>query len=177
MRRLSRTLLCALVVLLGACLLGPASPASAAGCKGQSLKPKKSNVNEVERAIRCLLNRERTKHGVKRLASNKALRKAATRHSRSMVRKHYFSHTGSDGSSPMSRMQRAGYTGHAFAENITYGNGPYATPRSVVSRWMNSAGHRHNILGGVYDHMGIGVWLGTPSGHGGVTVTMTMGSR
>jgi len=74
-------------------------------------------------------------------------------------------------------MKRAGYRGHAFAENIAYGSGPYSTPRSIVSRWMSSSGHRRNILGGAYDHMGIGVWRRNPQSSAGITVTMTMGGR
>lgn len=164
------------ILVLGALILLPGS-ASAAGCENQLLMPKKSNVKQMETAIRCLLNRERTKRGLKSLRSHWALRKAAERHSRSMVRRHYFDHTGSDGSSPKSRMKKAGYSGRAYAENITYGTGKYATPRSVVQRWMNSSGHRHNILGGIYDDMGIGVALGNPKGRGGATYTMTMGGR
>ena len=169
--------MCAAALLVTASMLAPISPASAAGCKGQYLKPKKSNVDEVERAVRCLLNRERSKRGIGSLDSHWALRKAADRHSRSMVRGRYFSHSGRDGSSPKSRMKKAGYSGNRFAENITYGTGGYATPRSVVSRWMASGGHRANILGGAYDDMGIGVALGNPAGRGGATFTMTMGGR
>jgi uncharacterized protein YkwD len=177
MRRRNRALTCVAALLVAVSVLGPASGARAAGCDNTGLMPQKANIKTYERAIRCLLNRERAKHGLKMLDSNRALRKAATGHSKSMVRKRYFDHTGADGSSPKARMKRAGYSGHAFAENITYGTGKYATPSSVVSRWMNSSGHRHNILGGLYDDMGIGVALGNPTGHGGSTVTMTMGGR
>lgn len=176
MRRNSRKVSYVAILVLGTLILLPGS-ASAAGCKNQLLMPKKSNVKQMDRAIRCLLNRERAKRGMKSLGSHWALRKAAERHSRSMVRKRYFSHSGADGSSPKSRMRKAGYSGRAFAENITYGTGKYATPRSVVQRWMNSSGHRQNILGGVYDDMGIGVALGNPRGRGGATYTMTMGGR
>jgi len=90
MRQLPQTLLCVLVVVLGASLLGPASPAAAAGCENRSLRPTKSNIAKIEKATRCLLNRERMARGKKGLASSKTLRKAAKRHSRSMVSNHYF---------------------------------------------------------------------------------------
>ncbi|MGH2840303.1 MAG: CAP domain-containing protein [Solirubrobacteraceae bacterium] len=177
LRRHSRALTCVVVLVTAALALGPLGSASAAGCKGQYLKPNKSNLKPVERAIRCLLNRERSKRAMKALRSHWALLKAATRHSRSMVRNRYFAHIGRDGSTPKARMKRAGYRGKAFAENITYGTGGYATPRSVVQRWMSDGGHRANVLGGAYDDVGIGLWLGNPEGRGGATFTMTVGGR
>jgi uncharacterized protein YkwD len=165
------------VLLAGTSLLATGSTASAAGCKNQYLAPKKSNVRLYERAVGCLLNSERTKRGMKSLASQWTLRKAAERHSRSMVRGHYFDHFGKDGSSARSRMQQAGYSGSSFGENLTYGTGEYATPRSVVQRWMASGGHRANVLSGGYDDLGVGIAIGTPNGSGGVTVTTTFGGR
>lgn len=168
---------CVVVLLAGTSLLASAGTASAAGCKNQYLAPKKSNVDTYERAVRCLLNRERTKRGLKALGSHWALNKAAERHSRSMVRGHYFDHFGSDGSSPKSRMKKAGYSGRGYGENITYGTGGYATPRNVMQRWMASSGHRANILAGDYDDLGVGIAIGTPKGSDGVTVTTTFGAR
>ncbi|MDQ3675702.1 MAG: CAP domain-containing protein, partial [Actinomycetota bacterium] len=151
--------------------------ASAAGCRDQYLTPNKHNVKKVRTAMLCLLNRERTKRGVKALDSHRALRKAAQRHSGSMVRRSYFDHTGADGSSPKSRMKKAGYSGGYFAENLSWGAGPYATARNVVRRWMKSSEHRQNILRGVYDHVGVGVAIGNPQGRRGATVTTTFGGR
>jgi uncharacterized protein YkwD len=177
MRRRSRIVKYVVVLLAGTSLLASAGTASAAGCKNQLMAPTKSNIKTYERAVRCLLNRERTKRGMKSLASHWALRKAAERHSRSMVRHHYFDHFGADGSSPKSRMKKAGYGGSSFGENITYGTGGYATPRNVMQRWMASSGHRANILNGGYDDLGVGIAIGTPQGSTGVTVTTTFGGR
>jgi uncharacterized protein YkwD len=61
------------------------------------------------------------------------------------------SHTGSDGSSFVDRANRAGYRFRALAENVAAG---YNTAQSVFDGWMNSSGHRANILGANYIHMG-----------------------
>ena len=70
------------------------------------------------------------------------------------------SHTGSDGSSPFDRMRKAGYSGSAMGENIARG---YSTSESVVEAWMNSPGHRSNILNRAFQHLGVGM-AGTGGG-------------
>ena len=70
-----------------------------------------------------------------------------------MVRNHYFDHTSQDGRSPFDRMKAAGFTGGAMAENIAVG---YGTAAEVVEGWMNSDGHRRNILNCDYTMIGIG---------------------
>jgi uncharacterized protein YkwD len=64
------------------------------------------------------------------------------------------SHTGSDGSSPGDRITRAGYTWSAYGENVAYG---YATPEQVMNGWMNSPGHRANILNCSFKEIGVGL--------------------
>lgn len=64
------------------------------------------------------------------------------------------SHTGSDGSDPGARITRAGYTWSTYGENVAYG---YSTPEKVMEGWMNSQGHRENILNCSFKEIGIGL--------------------
>lgn len=100
-----------------------------------------------------LTNKERAKGGCKALKSNSALKSAAQKHSADMAKKDYFSHTGKDGRSPFDRMTDAGYAYAAAAENIAAGQ---RTPADVVKGWMNSAGHKANILNCTYTEIGVG---------------------
>ena len=100
-----------------------------------------------------LTNKERAKSGCKALRSNSLLKSAAQKHSADMAKKDYFSHTGKDGRSPFDRMTDAGYSFSAAAENIAAGQ---RTPADVVEGWMNSAGHKKNILNCTYTEIGVG---------------------
>ncbi len=81
-----------------------------------------------------------------------ALGAAARNHSIDMARNNFMSHTGSDGASPWDRIQAAGYDFTTAAENIGAG---YPTAGDMVNGWMNSPGHRANILSNECD-MGVG---------------------
>jgi len=88
-----------------------------------------------------------------------------------MACNHFFSHTGSDGSSPFDRMSRQGYSFSAAAENIAAG---YGSPADVVAGWMGSEGHRANILG-TYVHIGVG-YTYEPNSDWGTYWTATFGT-
>ena len=66
-----------------------------------------------------------------------------------------------------------------IGENLAWGSGERSTPRSIVRAWMNSAGHRHNILNGRFREIGIGVVDSSPvsTANRGATYTTTFGSR
>ena len=82
------------------------------------------------------------------------LDQSADDYSQDMIDKNRFDHTGADGSSPGDRIKAAGYTDwNTWAENIAAGQ---QTPKDVVDAWMNSSGHRANILNGRLTHMGLG---------------------
>ena len=100
-----------------------------------------------------LTNQERAKAGCGPLRTNKALTTAAEAHAADMVAQHYFAHDSLDGRSPFDRMKAAGFRGGAMAENIAVG---YSSPAAVVQGWMNSDGHRKNILNCEYTMIGIG---------------------
>jgi len=101
----------------------------------------------------ALVNEARAEQGCEPLAINAALTEAALAHSTDMAEHDFFSHTGSDGSSPWDRMARAGYTYSAAAENLAAG---YTAPEQVVSGWLGSAGHRANMLNCALQETGVG---------------------
>lgn len=90
------------------------------------------------------------------LILNELLMKAAAVHSEDMANKTFMSHTGSDWSSPATRMARTGYKAQAGGENVA---GGYSTVKAVMDGWMKSAGHRRNILGN-YRDFGVAVRIG-----------------
>lgn len=100
-----------------------------------------------------LTNAERTKAGFKTLKLNSKLVNAAQNHSENMAEDDFFSHTGEDGSSVSDRVQDAGYQYSRVGENIAAGQ---KTAEQVVQGWMNSPGHRANILNPNFTEIGIG---------------------
>ncbi|WP_375760805.1 CAP domain-containing protein [Corallococcus exercitus] len=95
------------------------------------------------------------KPAVGALVNNDLLRCAARKHSKDMGTNNFFSHTGSNGSSPWQRMTSAGYSYRTAAENIAAG---YSTPLAVVNGWMASTGHCNNIMNGALKQTGIGYY-------------------
>ncbi len=100
-----------------------------------------------------LANIERGKVNAGPLTAQAQLTQAARAHALDMACNLFVSHTGSDGSSPFERMTRFGYAFSAAAENVAAG---YATPAEVVQGWMDSPGHRENMLDPAYTQIGIG---------------------
>ncbi|MEM9217888.1 MAG: CAP domain-containing protein [Cyanobacteria bacterium P01_F01_bin.150] len=111
--------------------------------------------NRLIRKILKITNRQRRKHGFKPLRVNNKLQKIAQAHSRDMAVNDFFSHTGSDGSSIGDRLDRVNYKFGAAAENIAAGS---STPRRAMNQWLNSPGHRSNILNPNTKHIGIGYY-------------------
>ena len=81
----------------------------------------------------------------------------------------FFSHTGSDGSTPWERAVRAGYYPSYLGENLYMGSGSYNTPKSVVQGWLNSPAHRAIMLATEPVHIGVGYALDPATGAGYVT--------
>jgi len=100
-----------------------------------------------------LVNEERAKVGVSPLCYNQKLINAAQKHSNDMEEKDYFSHTGKDGSDPGDRIEREGYDWQSYGENIAWGQ---KSVSGVMNSWMNSSGHKANILSGSKTHFGAG---------------------
>jgi uncharacterized protein YkwD len=135
------------------------------------------------RTLFRLLNRERARHGLRPFRRSAALDEAARWQSRDMVARGYFAHERAGGPSLAQRIRRAGYLAGArswaIGENIAWGEGPFSTPQSIMRSWMNSLGHRANILRRRFEHVGVGLAQGIPgrSGQDGVTATTDFGAR
>ncbi|MFC9129926.1 CAP domain-containing protein [Streptomyces sp. NPDC057099] len=104
-------------------------------------------------AVTDLTNRERARAGLPPLAVDPLLTAAAQAHSADMVARAFYSHTGPDGSRPWDRAAAAGSARRSIGENIACGQ---RSPADVVEGWMDSPGHRANILKPDFTHIGIG---------------------
>ncbi|ABU56301.1 CAP domain-containing protein [Roseiflexus castenholzii] len=102
-----------------------------------------STLSSLAQQVVDLTNQYRAAAGCAPLTVSQQLTAAAAAHSQDMATTNFFSHTGSDGSSPWDRIRRTGYTYSSAAENIAAG---YRTAEQVVQAWYNSAGHRQNML-------------------------------
>src|SRR5437868_6378355 len=112
--------------------------------------------------VYTLVNQQRAANGLPPLARNSHLDQSASSFAAQMANQGFFSHTGLDGSTPLTRMQAAGYTNVLiWGENIAAGQPDAA---SVMAAWMNSPGHAANILSSSYRDIGIGVAYGGPYG-------------
>ncbi|NEA21074.1 CAP domain-containing protein [Actinomadura bangladeshensis] len=126
-----------------------------------------SGSSGAETTVVSLTNAERAKEGCKPLRIDSRLVVAARKHSADMAANNYFDHTSRNGDSPWKRMEDAGYTSPG-AENIAKG---YPTAAAVVKGWMNSPGHRANILNCGLRAIGVGM----ASGSGGPLWTQDFG--
>ena len=138
----------------------PTSPASASGECG-------SANSSIESAVLAGVNYQRANAGVAALKSSSALFSAARGHSKDMAENNFFSHTGSNGSSPFTRMASAGFSFSSAAENIYAGSGSNDSAGSAVGAWMGSSGHRENMLNPTYTYAGVGYWCNPNSQYGG----------
>ncbi|MFE1318362.1 CAP domain-containing protein [Kitasatospora phosalacinea] len=104
-----------------------------------------------------LVNSERAKAGCGPLAANAKLATAALRHSEDMAARNFFDHTNPDGAGPQQRIDAVGYAWSGWGENIARGQKDAV---AVMDSWMNSSGHRANILNCKFTELGVGVHLG-----------------
>ncbi|MEV0455043.1 sigma-70 family RNA polymerase sigma factor [Catellatospora methionotrophica] len=114
--------------------------------------PTKAAPATLEAQMLTLVNQARKSAGCGALRAEPKLDKASRLHSADMVKRDYFSHTTPDGVTPWDRAKAAGYT-QPSAENIAAGN---ATAKATMNQWMNSPGHKANILNCSYKAMGVG---------------------
>jgi uncharacterized protein YkwD len=144
-------------------------------CANADMLPDPGNLSAVSDATLCLLNAERTARGLVTLKFDRLLQKAALTHGGDMVAHGYFAHEGRNGSRPADRIRAAGYlsrgAGWRIGENLAWGTGDLSTPRSIMAAWMNSAGHRANILLPAYREIGFGVIAGNPQADDGAGAT------
>ncbi|MEV0430144.1 CAP domain-containing protein [Micromonospora sp. NPDC050495] len=106
------------------------------------------------REVVDLVNQERAKAGCKALSIDDKLMLAAQRHSQDQADHQTMTHDGSDGSTLGVRLNRVGYAFSQAAENVAWNQ---QSPAEVMTAWMNSSGHRKNILNCAYTEIGVGV--------------------
>ncbi|MFD4205056.1 CAP domain-containing protein [Micromonospora tulbaghiae] len=135
----------------------PSGGSSGGGSSGGSTSTKATATTglsaELQKVV-TIVNQERAKAGCKALTVNAKLNLAAQRHSQDQADHQKMDHTGSDGSQPWDRVKAAGYSYRMVGENVAWN---YQTPAAVMEGWMNSEGHRKNILNCSYTQIGVGV--------------------
>lgn len=116
--------------------------------------PNISDVQTLETEVVKLVNAERSKRGLQTLQQDWQVSRVARYKSQDMINKGYFAHQSPTFGSPFKMMESFNIKFSAAAENIAYGQ---RTPQEVMNSWMNSPGHRNNILSPIYTHMGCGL--------------------
>lgn len=115
-----------------------------------------SQIPKAETDVLALTNNARRAAGCAPLRWNDKLGVAARKHSADMAARNYFDHTSLDGRSPFDRMKAEGYA-RAGGENIAAGQ---ATAEAAMKSWMNSPGHKANILNCEFKDLGVGMAKG-----------------
>jgi uncharacterized protein YkwD len=141
--------------------------AAIAACADADAVPGQAPVDDIRAATLCLMNAERSARGLQRLRAQPTLGQVADRYARQMVRDQFFDHTSPGGTTMVARIKGTSYLRHVVSwtvgENLAWGTGSKATPRATVEAWMQSAGHRVNLLDRGFADVGIGVAPGAPS--------------
>ena len=107
----------------------------------------------MEREVLELVNKVRAENGLSALTWAEDVARVARAHSSDMINRNFFSHTNPDGLSPFDRLKNNGISYRTAAENIAYGQ---KTAEAVMKSWMNSSGHRANILNKNVKEIGVG---------------------
>ncbi|MGZ2361087.1 sigma-70 family RNA polymerase sigma factor [Streptomyces sp. 372A] len=146
----------------------PPAAETPAATRPAPARPTPSPPSDAEEVL-ALVNTERAKEGCSPVTGNDELTTAAQRHSEDMAARDYFSHTSQDGSGPGERITAAGYRWSTYGENIAKGQ---RTPADVMNSWMNSPGHRANILNCSFKELGVGI----QDSPGGIVWTQDFGA-
>lgn len=112
-----------------------------------------SSALSFEKEVVRLVNKERTSRGLKPLTQNWELSRVARYKSQDMKDNRYFAHNSPTYGSPGKMIRDFGISYRSYGENIAKG---YSTPQAVVDGWMNSSGHRQNILNPSFTQIGVG---------------------
>src|SRR3954454_20740575 len=173
---------CAFQLLLLTTVVASASAASAATvCASADGPTARTSAVALANSALCLVNQERTSRGLAPLKTNHRLVTAARAHAGDMVAKRYFSHDTLGGGSFADRIRNTGYVpkhrAPALGEDLAWGSGSLASPRQIVESWMESPGHRANILSRSFREAGLGVAFGdVGAGANGAAYTLDFGS-
>lgn len=129
----------------------PEMPLSADIADSLSIESNTRDISVAQEVLN-IVNQERQRAGLSPLRLQSQLTAAAQAHSNDMARNNFISHTGYDGSSFVDRIKRTGYNFRSGAENVAAGQ---TSSQNVMQSWMNSPGHRNNILNPGYRDIGI----------------------
>jgi uncharacterized YkwD family protein len=121
------------------------------------LKPSASSPSNFQDQVAQLVNNERAKRGLKPLVHRADLKNVAQKKAMDMINSNYFSHTSPNYGSPFNMLKTFGISYRSAGENIAKGQ---TTPQEVMNSWMNSSGHRANILNPNYNAIGVGFYHG-----------------
>lgn len=115
-------------------------------------------VGGIQNASVNMVNQHRGNAGIGAVAVDSRLTSAAQSHANDMANRTRLTHTGSNGSNAGQRIAVYGYGASTWAENVAAGQ---TTPEEVVAAWMNSSGHRQNILNGRMSNIGVAAAKGS----------------
>ena len=134
----------------------PSTPSTNPEQKPESTPEQKpsTDFSSYQQQVLDLVNAERTKRGISALTLDSNLSSVATKKSQDMVNKNYFDHTSPTYGSPFDMMKQFGISYRTAGENIAKGQ---KNPQEVVTAWMNSEGHRKNILNPNFTNLGVGI--------------------
>jgi uncharacterized protein YkwD len=140
------------MLCLAGCATAPDTTPVTAPVTDPVTVPDRGVVDASITAAIARVNHYRGEHGRGRVTLHPRLTKAAHRQARAMAARDFFSHTGADGSTPGQRLTRTGYIWGLVAENIAAGQ---KNPIDAIRTWLDSPGHRHNILMKGVIHIGL----------------------
>jgi uncharacterized protein YkwD len=151
-------------------------------CPDPELVPAADNMRRISTATLCLMNSERRKQGLPSLATDAIRAQASRGHSMDMVKRSYFAHNSPEGRTVVDRLRSARYIpkgrGWTVGENLAWGSGPLGSPRAIVQAWLDSPGHRKNLLSPRYSAVGLGIVHGNPQdAASGATFTTDFGRK
>ena len=134
-------------------------------CVATLAGPAAAGPTAAEADVIRAVNEARAAHGLRVLALDVRLERAARNHSRSMIRSGSFAH-----GDVRRRLAAVGVRGSVYGENLAWGVGSSASAAAVVQMWLNSPPHRANLLRPGFRRLGIGRRVGTFAGHRGAAV-------
>jgi uncharacterized protein YkwD len=126
--------------------------------------PAAARPTAAEASVIRAVNQVRAQHGLRKLALDLRLERAARSHSRAMIRSGSFAH-----GDVRRRLAAVGIRG-IYGENLAWGVGSTAAAANIVQMWLNSPPHRANLLRPGFRRLGIGRRVGTFAGHRGAAV-------
>ncbi|HEX5733704.1 MAG TPA: CAP domain-containing protein [Blastocatellia bacterium] len=116
-------------------------------------------IESLEQQCLDEVNRHRERHGLGRLELSDELLEIARDYSRRMAEERFFSHTDPEGRTVRQRVSDAGIRWRVLGENLAYSNGYHNPVAASMNGWMDSEGHRRNILDPSYRQTAIGAWI------------------